>query len=72
MLDTKGYDREDGEPHGAYMVRVHRAARRDKMKDVKGYILNVVASGMPFDESLLLALEALTEIVDDILDEGFV
>lgn len=72
MLDKSNWLREYSEPQSEYIVRSARAARIKKMIEVRDALSSVRCTGLPYDENLYNALEALTEIVDDIIEEGFV
>lgn len=72
MLDLNQYDRIEGESSYDWILRKHRRARQKKMQEARYYLQSIAASGMPYNEDFVLAVEALVDVIDDILEEQFV
>ena len=70
MTEPDDITRNYGEPHDTYFVRSKRETRRRGLQAVDGFLAAAVSETR--EPYLLQAAEDLRDIIDDILEDGFV
>lgn len=66
-VDDEKYPRKFGEPEAFYDIRSVRATRLDKLKEVRQELGEI-----GIEDQTYRAIQALTEIVEDIIERNFV